>query len=120
MRTIQSDRTVMVDCDDTLVLWDKSEFPMEEFIEIECYGTSAVVVPHRKNLNTLLKFHKLGYRIVVWSASGWEWAENVVKALKLEDIVDTCMSKPRYYFDDLPCQEWMGPRIWRDPKSGEE
>jgi hypothetical protein len=120
MNVLKSDHTVMVDVDDTLVLWDKSNYPDESYITVECYGSNSTLVPHEKNIKLLRKFAKLGYKIVVWSASGWEWAEAVVRRLELTDIVDTCMSKPRYYFDDLPCNEWMGPRIWREPTTGEE
>ncbi len=120
MNVIKSDRTVMVDCDDTLVLWDISNYPGGPHVSVDCYGHVSYLVPHEKNLKLLRKFAKLGYRIVVWSASGYEWAESVVNTLHISDIVDTCMSKPRYYFDDIPCQEWMGPRIWRQPVTGVE
>lgn len=120
MKTIESDRVVMVDCDDTLILWDISEYSGINRVTVNCYGHKAIVVPHEKNLKLLRKFAKLGYRIIVWSQSGWQWAEAVSKTLGIDDIVDTCMSKPRYYFDDIPCQEWMGGRIWRDPKNGAE
>lgn len=119
MNAIQSDKLVMVDCDDTLICWDKSKFPIDEQIKINCYGHDSWLVPHAPNLRTLKKFAKLGYTIVVWSASGWEWAQAVVCALGIEDDVHTVMSKPRYYFDDIPCHEWMGQRVYRDPVTGE-
>jgi hypothetical protein len=115
MKTIKSDRVVMIDCDDTLILWDKSEHDPSTYIEINCYGQTSVVVPHQKQLNTIHKFIKLGYTLIVWSASGWEWAEAVGKAVGIDDYVQLYLSKPRYYMDDIPCNEWMGPRVYRSP-----
>lgn len=42
----------------------------------------------------------MGFVVIVWSTSGHEWAEQVVKALKLENEVDYVMSKPHRMFDD--------------------
>jgi len=120
MNVLKSDRVTVVDVDDTLVLWNISEFPVERRITVDFKNGPVDLVPHEKNINTLLKFWKLGYTINVWSASGWEWAETIVKALGLESIVTNVGSKPLYYFDDKPCESWMGPRVYRDPKTGTE
>lgn len=115
-KVVKSDRLVMIDCDDTLILWDKSTHPVEEQIKIKCYGHTSLVVPHKKQINTFMKFVKLGYTMVVWSGSGWRWAEAVSKALKIDKYVALYLSKPRYYMDDLPCERWMGERVYRQPK----
>lgn len=120
MNVIKSERVVMCDVDDTLVLWDLSAHPDAERVIVTCFGYETILVPHEKNIKLLRKFAKLGYTIVVWSATGWEWANEVVRTLKIEDVVHSVMSKPRYYFDDIRAEEWIGQRIWRDPKSGEE
>lgn len=119
-QTIKSDRIVMVDVDDTLVLWNLSAYPGAIRKTIEHVNGWVQVIPHHKNINTLIKFYKLGYTIVVWSGSGHAWAEAVVRALELGQYVTQIISKPLYYFDDKPCQEWMGARVWRDPKDGSE
>lgn len=120
MNVIKSDRVVMVDCDETLILWDISEYPKVDQVNVYCHGKHTPVALHRKNYNLLRKFHRLGYTIIVWSASGWEWAEAVVKGLRIENMVTSVSSKPRYYFDDVPCEKWMGSRIYRDPITGKE
>jgi len=51
--------------------------------------------------------HMQGHYTIVWSQGGHEWAEQVVKALKLEECVDQIMTKPKWYMDDLPADEWM-------------
>lgn len=49
---------------------------------------------------------------MVWSAGGGDWAEAVVKALGIEEMVDIVMSKPSWYYDDKPCEDWMGKQIY--------
>jgi hypothetical protein len=119
MRIIDSDRTVMVDCDDTLCLWNLSDFDAGDRVTIDYVNGPAEVVPHRKNINNLIKFWKLGYTVIVWSGSGYKWATAVTTALGLDDYVHTVMSKPMYYFDDKPCASWMGPRVYRNPHTGQ-
>lgn len=121
MKTLPSDKVVMVDCDDTLVLWDSSKWsPFLHGVQVNCYGYSTSLHIHEKNINLLRKLKRLGYTLVVWSATGHEWAEAVVKALDLEDCVSFCMSKPRYYVDDKDAVDWIGARLWRDPVTGDE
>jgi len=121
MKTIKSDRVLMVDCDDTLVLWDISKYNLTQldYVTVNVWQPTTLI-KHQKNINLLTKFHKLGYTIIVWSQSGWEWAEAVGKAVGIDELVTSYMSKPRYYLDDLDCQTWMGSRIWRDPVEKEE
>ena len=118
MNIIKSDYLVEVDVDDTLVLWDISEFPASEYITVQGVNGPVTLVPHHKNIKTLIKFWKLGYTIVVHSHSGWEWATIVVGALKLQSLVHTVKSKARYYFDDQPIESFSGPRVYRNPKTG--
>lgn len=107
-----------VDCDDTLVMWNISSYPTLPHIELDCYGP-VVLAPNQKNINLVKKFKKLGYSIIVWSATGADWAEAVSKALDLDGIVSLYLTKPSYYLDDLPSNQFMGQRLWRDPITGE-
>lgn len=115
---LPSDRVVMVDVDDTLVCWNVSEFPAEDHFKIRGPNGLVTLVRHEKNINLVRKFWKLGYTIVVWSGTGHKWAEKVARSVGLDDVVSLYMSKPMYYIDDKPSQEWMGPRAWRDPVTG--
>ena len=119
-KRILNERLLYVDCDDTLVCWDLSSYPPEEFprIELDCWGP-VMLVKHEKNINMVKKFALLGYGIVVWSQTGSEWAETVSKAVGIDDLVTAYLTKPRYYLDDLPCAQWMGERLYRDAKTGE-
>lgn len=114
MHVIKGDRAVFYDCDDTLVLWDISEHPGAPITTVSCFGYESSLVEHKKNVNLLIKFKKLGYVVVVWSRTGSEWAEAVVKALGLEPYVDICISKPLFYVDDQKAEHWLGQHVYRD------
>jgi len=113
MKVFKTDQMVPYDCDDTLVMWgleDKSKnIPIEDpYIK----GLINYLTPNEKHIELLKKHKARGMTIIVWSAGGVEWAEAVVKALKLQDYVDAVFSKPSRYVDDLPCTEWMGNRVY--------
>lgn len=46
-----------------------------------------------------------GHVVIVWSQGGAKWAEDVVKALQIEHMVDACLAKPSWYADDKPHEE---------------
>lgn len=115
---LDGDRVLMVDVDDTLVMWNVSEYrakddPNYKFVQLD--SGAITVLENKKNINTLIKFKKLGYTVVVWSQSGKDWAEKVVNALDINQYVDLIMTKPSYYLDDLDASAWMH-RLWRDAK----
>lgn len=60
--------------------------------------------------------HHRGNAVIVWSRSGYEWAKNVVIALGLEKYVNTVMSKPLVYFDDMPVKKWLKDRVFIGPE----
>lgn len=109
---------VFCDVDDTLVGWGKPEFVDNgNFVQIECEGFKETHWILWENVEAL-KLHKTrGHKIVVWSAGGYKWAEAVVKALKLEDIVDLVCAKPMWVYDDLQPAEFM-PKAKLAPKDG--
>lgn len=108
-------RTLYSDVDDTLLCHNLSDFPQSEQVKIECNGRTFVGVPHRKNINLLIKFFKLGYDVYVWSKTGESWARAVVDTLGIGAYVRACLSKPDFILDDRGAEEWVGTRIWRHP-----
>ena len=116
---LKSDKVVVVDCDDTLVMWDLSRYPDLPTIELDCWGAVKLRV-NPKNVNLVRKLAKLGYTIIIWSQTGWEWAEAVAKGVGLYEEASMFLTKPRYHVDDLPSSVWMGPRLWRHPVTGNE
>ncbi len=122
-------RTVYCDVDDTLVFWNATpEELADRGVEITCPGSliyieeddtqsfapewKALLLPHRKHIEQLRKHKMRGHKVIVWSAGGGDWAAAAVKALGLEDIVDLCLPKPDWYYDDLTPEEFMGKRYY--------
>lgn len=108
-------RALFSDVDDTLLCHDLSQFPKKNRITIHCGGRTFEGVPHQKNINTLIKFYRLGYDVYVWSKTGKSWAEAVVEKLGLGQYVTACLQKPDFLLDDRGVEEWIGVRIWRSP-----
>lgn len=113
-------RTLYSDVDETLLCHNLSDFSPDLYVTIQNGDREFVGVPHTKNINLLIKFYKLGYDVYVWSKTGESWARAVVKELGLEGYVRDCLTKPDFILDDKGVQDWMGPRIYRDPKTGRE
>lgn len=123
-KRIDNERLIYSDSDDTLVMWDVSKYhdvlPIEDLIEIDCFGYVSKVYKNTKQINLIKKLAKLGYGVIIWSQSGAEWAEAVGKAVGLDEYTLLYTTKPRYHIDDLPAEAWMGTRLWRDPVTGKE
>jgi phosphoserine phosphatase len=115
MKVVNSDKIVCFDVDDTLVS-DVTEKFSESIdpsnVEIKCEGHTTTVKPIKENIDAIKRHKRQGQVVIVWSAAGYKWAESVVKSLNLQDYVDIVMSKPMWYYDDLPVQNWMGKPRW--------
>lgn len=94
-----SDPTVFCDIDGTLVIWHMDTHP--NAITFDNYGNKVKLVPHKQNIEELKLLCNKGYKIIVWSAAGSEWAKEVVKKLKLTKYVSLTISKPEFFIDDL-------------------
>lgn len=116
MFKVECGPTAFFDCDDTLVMWDIPEGHQEaDRVTIKCRDFVEHLVPNTHNIDLLIKFAKRGHYVVVWSAGGSDWAEAVVKALKLEEYVEVVTAKPTYFIDDIADpSEWMGKRGYFD------
>ncbi len=118
MRVIKSERIVMCDIDDTLVMHrDLTSGQKNSIIDVTCRATKQTFsLEKNKNMIRLLKEEKhRGATIIVWSRGGYEWAADVVTALGLEELVDTVLSKPLVYFDDKPVTQWLTDRVYIGP-----
>lgn len=115
-KKLEDTQTAYFDVDDTLVLWrqNPSEDIMNQVIIIQDRHFRIAVTPHLKHIEAL-KWHKShNHVVVVWSQGGSDWAESVVKALKLEEYVDVILTKPTSYYDDLDVTMWMPTRVYKD------
>jgi hypothetical protein len=88
------------DVDDTLIMWRIPEGYEGELVETEVFGFKDKGIPNKPAIEHLKKMKARGYSVVVWSAGGSDWAEAVVKALKLEEYVDVVMPKIDFHLDD--------------------
>lgn len=109
MFKLSDKRTVNIDVDDTLIMWEATpEKPYTMNIDgLKCR-------PHEKHIELLKNLKAIGWNVVVWSQGGADHAENVVKHLELEKYVDVVMSKPEVIVDDLPWEEQYIKRKYLD------
>lgn len=122
MNVLKKERVAYCDVDDTIIIWDYEKYPhtVSDLVEIEDYNRKCLFLPHKRNIEFLQKLKLQGYGIVIWSAAGANWAETVVKALKLEDLPDMVLSKPELALDDLlDARKIIRSVIWLDPTTGE-
>ncbi len=111
MKVIKNEQVIMIDIDDTLVMWNA---PRSDIVEILCPYSKVIknLTRNRGNIKVLKDRKARGSTIVVWSAGGHAWAEAVVKALNLEEHVDYIMSKPIGYVDDKTADKILGEHIY--------
>lgn len=131
MNIIYNERMIMCDIDDTLVMHDNSNI-----YEVSRYGPYNMIVAlsditvvcpysnekvrltaNRPMIKLVQEEAKRGAHIVFWSRGGYQWATAVVKALGLDNISCTVMSKPLVYFDDVPVEEWLKDRVYMPPNT---
>lgn len=107
--------TVFFDVDSTLV-FAATDLPQDytgQFHWIVFINEQDFYV-HHIHVNKIKEFKARGHNVVVWSAGGSDWAEQVVIALELSAHVDLIIEKPRWYFDDKPVNEWIGSLCYVD------
>jgi len=118
MLVIEKDVTFPFDVDHTLIFWvPRGKEPPEGALEADYYGERVFFVPHWAHIQLLKASIGRKRGTVVWSGNGYQWAKNVLAALGFKEEDDIIvMAKPAGYVDDLPCNEWMGQRIYLPSK----
>lgn len=118
MKVIRSEQLLCVDVDDTLIMHKKAKKGDTVVCFTDPYdGSQRYVVVHKPHVKILKDRKRRGATIVVWSQSGFQWAEAVVVALKLQAHVDFVASKPVAIMDDKPASDWLAERIYLNPDS---
>ena len=106
---------VPFDTDLTLIDYSVNGRDPKDLVKIGLIpGKEILVYPIKESIDMLKNMYASKFYIIVWSASGVDWAKHVVKRLKLEDYVDMIITKPRFYVDDTDADEWM-KRLYRYP-----
>ncbi len=114
-RVVKGDLTAYFDVDDTLISWERPTTPDHDSIRLkDLDGVDVIVGVNWPNIDAIAKHALRGHTVVVWSAGGAEWASRVVQALHLEEYVDVIITKPTWYYDDLPANEFMGKRVFHE------
>lgn len=118
MQTIKNEQLIMFDVDDTLIMWGKIKKGHKAVSVTNPYdGEQNILRKHLAHIKILKDRKSRGATIVVWSHGGYRWAEAVVRALKLEQYVDFCATKPFMYVDDTTAENILGERLYISPDS---
>lgn len=116
MNVIRNENIRPFDIDGTLILPIQS--PLGRVIDVKDPVTGVTTIQfrvHEPMVRLLREELARGAVIIVWSRSGFQWAENVMRALGfVSDAQIYIMSKPMVYFDDKPVDEWLRDRVFLD------
>lgn len=105
-------QVAMFDVDETLIKDRPGEKQsVKDFVMLDYYGMERKRWIHRRHVELVIAHKKRGYQVIVHSANGKPWADEVVDKLGLREYVDRTDTKPCVCFDDKPAEEWM-PRVW--------
>lgn len=96
MKTIRNENVVYCDVDETLIDWSNND----KDIKVNYYGQTVYVKAIKENIRFLKSLKARGAFIIVHTGNGFQWAEEIVKKLKLTKYVDLTMTKPAKYIDD--------------------
>ena len=117
MRIIPCVCPTYYDVDGTLIKWNPSPKEVEKHgIEFKNGNLSMIIVPHRVHIEQLKRSKIRGHTVIVWSAGGYQWAADVIKALKLEKYVDVVIEKPTFVWDDLQPEQFMHKSSYLEDK----
>lgn len=118
MQVIKSEQVICIDVDDTLVMHQRAGPGDSVVTFLDPYDkTPRRLVVHEPHVKILMDRKARGATIIVWSQSGYQWAEAIIVALGIQKYVDFIASKPVAYIDDKPVQDWMAERIYLSPAS---
>ncbi len=112
MQVITNEIIIPTDVDGTLIIYDDEGTPGPGKIELDFFGIKKYVYPHTKHIELVKAFHQRGFRIEVHSGNGWQWAEQVVRVLGLENYVAEVKTKSFKYIDDKDVEDWFGQRVF--------
>lgn len=110
MKVTKNENVCYFDVDQTLINWCDQDDP--KAIATFYYGEMVDVKPYIPHIRFLKSLRERGAYIVVHSGNGWQWAEHIVKLLKLESYVDEVKTKPSKVIDDSDYANWMPTRIF--------
>jgi hypothetical protein len=113
MKVIKYESSVFVDVDFTILSWFDPTVNGPGKVAVPFAGKTVFLTPHQYHIDLIKSYKQRGYYITVWSANGWEHAENACKVLGLTEVVDEARGKPTKHMDDSPdAAAILGPRVF--------
>ncbi len=112
MRIIENQMIVLVDIDDTLVMWDSPTKPGLNKVEVWYGDEIKYLTPHRPNIDLIKEYKNRGFYLIAHSANGAIHAARAIKALDMESYFEICMTKCAKIVDDRPVEDWIGARVY--------
>lgn len=107
MKVIKNPIIVPFDVDATLVSYDVEGYDKRDLIKVGLSKKNQIWVKPIDVHVQRVKNHKAsGHLIIVWSGSGYEWAQHIVEKLGLTQYVDIITVKPKWTYDDSPFDSW--------------
>lgn len=113
MKVNKCENIVLVDVDQTIIsrLEGRTTHKYEFFANY--YGNQVKVCPIDEHIELLKSYKARGYYIRVHSNNGWQWAEEIVNKLGLQEYVDSVETKPCKWVDDSEnVNEVIGQRVF--------
>ncbi len=110
---IHGTRVYFFDVDNTLVFPERDVLHLlstaadKDKLGAPIYFGDIRFYPHLAHISLIKELKARGHSVIVWSAGNSYWAEQVIRALKLENSVDLVMSKPDGICDDKSVVEWL-------------
>lgn len=110
-------RPAPFDVDGTLVIHELDRYPGIETVEVydPIEDKNITLGINRPMIRLLKEEIRRGQQVIVWSRGGWEWAQQVLIALKLDLYPIIVMDKPLNYFDDTIVSEWLLDKVFIEP-----
>lgn len=118
MKVIKGENNCFFDVDDTLTLTYRpsgSLYPVVWVKDPLTRHRSIKRYVHEPMVRLLKEEIHRGATVFVWSRGGYEWAAEVLKALKIKSTKLYVLSKPHAYFDDIPIEQWLTNRVYLQP-----
>lgn len=111
MKINTSEQNIMWDIDDTLVMTELKG-PYDLVLYNPTKEATEGLMIHHEHVKQLKSAKNRGFNNIVWSGNGYRWASIVIAALGLEEYVDSVMTKPLKFFDDLQAEQVLVNRVY--------
>lgn len=120
LKTLINERIIMIDVDDTLVLHEFDKTLPGKYVRIPDPITPNAYIElrvHEPMVRLVKEEAARGSQLLIWSRGGFQWAENVARALEFDKLQGEILilTKPFAYFDDSDVSSWLKDRVYIGP-----